>query len=435
MNPGNMRIITFIKKAPIYLLVLFVGILLSLNISACLVDQLGGAFSHEPDELSKGASRGARELINQAFEGISAEQKVDYHVHIIGLGTSDSGAFVNPKMRSGFSLIERTKFSVYASAAGIKNFDNADQEYVARLVKLIRNIDHHGKYRIFAFDKFYNPDGSTNLEKTAFYVSNEYIFQLVQRYPDLFLPVISVHPYRHDALTELEKWAKKGARYLKWLPNAMGIDPSSPRIDLFYQKMKEYNMILISHAGEEQAVDAEEDQRLGNPLLLRKPLEHGVRVIIAHCAGLGSCIDLDRSDKIKVSCFDLFLRMMDKNKYEGLLFGEISAQVQFNRLPVPISTILKRQDLHHRLVNGSDYPLPAINFLIRTKDLVKEGFITEEERQYLNEIYDYNPLLFDFVLKRTIRHPKTKQKLAPSVFMANIGLKNNGQSKSSTEKN
>jgi len=56
--------------------------------------------------------------------------------------------------------------------------------------------------------------------------------------------------------------------------------------------------------------------------------------------------------------------------------------------------------------------------------LASDGFITKEERSALNEIYDYNPLLFDFALKRTIRHPETKQKLAPSVFMENPGLEN-----------
>ena len=73
-------------------------------------------------------------------------------------------------------------------------------------------------------------------------------------------------------------------------------------------------------------------------------------------------------------------------------------------------------------VNGSDYPLPAINALIWTRSFVRNGFITAEERRALNEIYDYNPLLFDFVLKRTMRHPETGQKLGPSVFMANPGL-------------
>jgi len=399
-------------------LLLLLGVCL---LSGCLIDQLGGAFTKQPEELDQRATALAQKLIEQAFEGVNPDRLVDFHTHIIALGTSVPDAFVNPQMRSGFSL-ERLKFLIYVSAADIKNLDNADQEYAARLSRLARGHKRHGKFRILAFDKHYHLDGSVNLAKTNMYVPNHYVVDLARRHPDIFLPVISVHPYRNDALEELDKWAKTGVKYIKWLPNAMGMDPASKAVELFYRKMKEHNMILLSHAGEEQAVEAEEDQQLGNPLRLRKPLDMGVRVIVAHAASLGTCEDLDNREAKKVNCFDLFLRLMDELKYAGLVFGEISAMLQFNRMPVPFTTLLKRQDLHSRLVNGSDYPLPAINALIRTRSLTSDGFITSEERTALNEIYDYNPLLFDFVLKRTIRHPETKQKLAPSVFMENQGL-------------
>lgn len=110
---------------------------------------------------------------------------------------------------------------------------------------------------------------------------------------------------------------------------------------------------------------------------------------------------------------------MEDKKYEGLVFGEISAMTQFNRCGVPLTTIIEREDLHERLVNGSDYPLPAVNILIRTGTLLKKGYVTAVERQSLNEIYDYNPLLFDFVLKRTIKSPATRKSLPGSIFMVN----------------
>ena len=385
----------------------------------CLIDQIGGAFTKQPEELERAASPAAQMLIEQAYEGIDPARLVDFHTHVLAIGTSVKGAFVNPKMRHGVNL-ERLKFLIYASAANVKNLDNADQEYAARLIRLARGSKRQGKYRILAFDKHYNADGSVNLAKTNMYVPNHYVVELAEKHPDIFLPVISVHPYRWDALPELEKWAEAGVKYVKWLPNAMGMDPASPAVEPFYRKLKQHDMILLTHAGEEQAVEAAEDQQLGNPLRFRKPLDMGVRVIIAHAASLGECEDLDNGGK--KTCFDLFLRLMDEPKYRGLLFGEISAMLQFNRMPGPISTLLKRQDLHSRLVNGSDYPLPAINALIRTRSLAGNGFITAEERRALNEIYDHNPLLFDFVLKRTMRHPETKQKLAPSVFMENRGL-------------
>ena len=385
-----------------------------------LINQIGGASSHKPEDLEEGISPGAQKLINKAFEGIDPARLVDYHTHIVGTGTSGSGAFVNPKMQSWLHPIKRLEFSVYASAAGIKNLDRFDKEWVDRIVRLIQGIKHRGKFRILAFDMRHNEDGSEDLEKTTFYVPNEYVYQLTDDNPGLFLPVISIHPYRLDALEKLEKWAKEGAKYVKWLPNAMGIDPSSPHVDLFYEKMLEHEMILLSHVGEEAAVEAG-DQHLGNPLLLRKPLDKGIRVIMAHCASLGKCIDLDSPEKNRVPCFDLFLRLMNE-EYEGCLFGDISAMLQYNRMSLPLSTILLSKNLHHRLVNGSDYPLPAINFLFWTWKLERDGFITKEERKYLNEIYDYNPLLFDFVLKRTVRRPVTGHKLDPSVFMANPGL-------------
>ena len=236
------------------------------------------------------------------------------------------------------------------------------------------------------------------------------------------MPNISVNPYRPDAIEELEKWAGHGARIVKWLPNAMGIDPSDPKCDPFYQKMKELDLILLSHGGEEKAVEAEEDQKLGNPLLLRRALDHGVKVIVAHCAGLGSNEDLDARDRKTIDNFDLFLRLMDEKRYEGLLFGEISAMPQFNRSGKPLRTMLTREDLHERLVNGSDYPLPAVNLLIRTRPLVKQGYINNSEAESLKEIYDYNPLLFDFVLKRSLKLPGTSRSLPASIFMLNRAL-------------
>lgn len=385
----------------------------------CLLHFIGGAFNHQPQQLRDSVSGKASDLIKRAFEDIDAGRLIDHHTHIAGIGTSNTGAFINSRMRSWAHPLHHLKFKVYLSAAGVEDVANADAELVQRLADLIKHTPHHGKHRLLAFDKNYRPDGSVNLEKTEFYVPNEYVFSLAQQNPELFVPNISVHPYRPDALQELEKWAGRGARIVKWLPNAMGIDPSDPRCDTFYEKMRELNLILLSHGGEEKAVQAKEDQKLGNPLLLRRALDHGVKVIVAHCAGLGENEDLDDRDKRLRSNFDLFMRLMEDKKYEGRVFGEISAMTQFNRCGVPLTTIIDREDLHDRLVNGSDYPLPAVNILIRTGTLLKKGYISVDERQSLNEIYDYNPLLFDFVLKRTIKSPATRKRLSGSIFMSN----------------
>jgi len=394
----------------------------------CLIIFSGASFENKYSDKSisinpivnNRLSIGAKHLIDNAFEGLDSTKLIDYHMHIVGTGDLGSGTFVKKEMLTYSHPYKHIKFDIYLNAAGVKNSKKADEEYLITLISRIRNSHYQGKYCLLAFDKNYYVDGTPNLKKTEFYVPNEYVFQLAQKYPDIFIPVISVHPYRKDAIAELEKWARKGVRMIKWLPNAMGIDPSSPKCDNFYRKMKENNMLLLTHAGEEKAVDAEEDQKFGNPLLLKVPLDAGVKVIIAHCASLGDA-EIKNDDKkiTKRKNFDLFMELMHDKKYENLLFADISAMTQYNRMGIPLKTMLDNTELHKRLVNGSDYPLPAINFLIRTSSLEKAGYITSDERRYLNEIYTYNPLLFDFVLKRTIKSPITKLKFSNSVFMSN----------------
>lgn len=388
----------------------------------CLIHRIGGAFRHRPEELRDRISSKASDLIKRAFDDIDPDKLVDHHTHLAGIGSGGTNAFVNAKMRTWSHPFHHLKFKVYLSAAGVADEDQADSKFVERLVSLVEHNEFRGKHRLLAFDKNYSPDGAVNLEKTEFYVPNEYVFELAAKFPDFFVPTISVNPYRADALAELEKCAALGARVVKWLPNAMSIDPADERCDSFYQKMKELDLILLSHGGEEKAVEAAEDQKFGNPLRLRRALEAGVKVIVAHCASLGASEDYESREKPLVSNFDLFMRLMNDRRYEGLVFGEISAMTQYNRLGKPLTTILEGNALSERLVNGSDYPLPAVNILIRTKDLVKQGYLTAAERESINEIYDYNPLLFDFVLKRTIKHPRKGTSLAASVFMINVAL-------------
>jgi predicted TIM-barrel fold metal-dependent hydrolase len=388
----------------------------------CLLKHVGGAFTHRPEELKEGLSPKASDLVKAAFADVDPARLVDYHTHVAGVGAGGTGNEVNPKMRTWRHPLHRAKFAVYLSAAGVEDMGRADAEFAERLVSLVRHIEHRGKYRLLAFDRHYDRGGHVNPAKTEFYVPNEYVFDLAARHPDLFEPVISVHPYRADAVTELERWARRGGRMVKWLPNAMGIDPSDAACDPFYAKMKELGLVLLSHGGEEKAVEAKEDQRLGNPLLLRRALDHGVRTIVAHCASLGENEDLDDTARPRVHNFRLFMRLIEDKRYDGLVFGDISAMTQFNRVGEPLSTVIGREELHGRLVNGSGYPLPAVNLLIRTKPLLRAGYIDAEEGASLREIYRFNPLLFDYVLKRCLKLPGTNRRLPPSVFQSNPAL-------------
>lgn len=95
----------------------------------------------------------------------------------------------------------------------------------------------------------------------------------------------------------------------------MGITPDSPLCDRFYEALVKYDIPLLTHVGAEHAVKVPGGQRNENPLLFRRALDHGVRVIFAHCATLGESIDLDKGKNAQpVANLDLFARMMaEKN--------------------------------------------------------------------------------------------------------------------------
>ena len=67
-----------------------------------------------------------------------------------------------------------------------------------------------------------------------------------------------------------------------------------------------------------------------------------------------------------------------------------------------------RRDWHERQLNESDYPLPAYMPGVSVKHLINENFITVAQGQVLCEIRRYDPLLFDFVLKRHMAAERTR---------------------------
>ena len=140
----------------------------------------------------------------------------------------------------------------------------------------------------------------------------------------------------------------------------------------------------------------------------------GVRVVIAHCATLGHALDIDKASAPKVLAFDLFARLMDERAHESLLLGDLSAVFQINRRVAVQKRIVERTDWHPRLLHGSDYPLPGLVPLTRPQRLADHGLLDSKAVPVLESIRAHNPLLFDFVLKRSVTAGSAK--LAAAVF-------------------
>jgi predicted TIM-barrel fold metal-dependent hydrolase len=392
------------------LLVLLIGLGLGVACGAIRA-VIVGAGDREPKEFEAGASPEAKALVARALDGLDESKLFDIHAHVAGSEADASGCELSSAMRSWLHPWRRFQLSIYLDAAGVDHIEHGAEEWAARLLSVSR-----GRVAILGLDHRHREDGSVDLEGTALFVPNDYVFRLVAEHPTVFVAIVSVHPYRTDALLELDRCAARGVKVVKWLPNSMGIDPADPRCDRFYERMKRLGMALLSHAGDEGALAASGDD-LGNPLRLRRALDGGVRVIVAHCGSLGEGLVLDDPARREVPNFDLFLRLMDEPRYRGLVYGDLSAVCFRNRNTRALRTLLERTDLHSRLIDGTDWPLPAIRILTSTRRLEQDGFLTKGERSALDEIFTFDPWLFDLVLKRTVRGSKG-ERFPPEAFQS-----------------
>lgn len=355
------------------------------------------------------------ELIQQAWADIDATRYWDVHTHLIGTGDSDSGIYLHPSMQDIFSPAQYVRYKFYINASCAANQQGIDRGYVSHLQHLLDDFPAGAKCILLGFDYHHAETGKPVLSRSPFHTPNVYAARVAQASPARFAWMASIHPYREDCVDALHAAVAQGACGVKWLPPVMGIDPSSAKCDRFYAAMAKLGIPLLTHAGDEHAVDGVDAQAKGNPLLLRRALDQGVRVIVAHCASEGSGVDLDKgSNAQRVSNFELFARLMSEQRYENVLYGDVSAMTQLNRLGPALQTVLIRDDWHHRLVNGSDYPLPGVMPLFSVKQMHALGYLDANKVAFISELRQHNPLLFDFVLKRHLRWQG--KAFAPGVF-------------------
>ncbi|HEX9183367.1 MAG TPA: amidohydrolase family protein [Burkholderiales bacterium] len=350
-----------------------------------------------------------------AWQGLDAAKVWDAHAHLIGVGDAASGVVVNPRSQSLLSPGEYARRVFFLNASCAKDAPvGVDRGFVARALDLMQALPGT-KMLLYAFERAHDERGAPLPQRSGLHVPDAYAREVARAHPQVFEWVASVHPYRADCVEALERAKAEGARAVKWLPSAMNIDPASPRCDRFYEALARLHVPLVAHAGLARAVIGADLQDYGNPLRLRRALDAGVRVVVAHCASMGRDRDLDQgAHGPAVESFALFARLMDEPRYARRLYGDLSAVTQVNRAAGTLARVLERSDWHARLLNGSDYPLPGVMPLFSLDFIVSLGLLEPAAAPVLSQIRQHNPLLFDFVLKRSLRWRGAA--LAASVF-------------------
>ena len=269
--------------------------------------------------------------------------RIDCHVHVVGNGTGGTGCWYRPRgiTRYGAPLMLRNMGLPRAALTG-----DLEGDYARQLLRFIRESSLDAAV-ILAQDEPHRETGEPIEGVGSFYVPNDFVLGLARRHPE-FLPAISIHPARRDALDELERCLEGGAVMLKCLPNCQNIDWNNPRYTRFLERMAESGLILLAHTGSERTLPVL-DAKLASPRVLTRALEIGVTCIAAH-SGTGMAF-------LDPCYFEEFVTM---TRQYPRLYGDNSALACCNLRGKP-ATIRRmiETELAARIVHGSDVPVPV----------------------------------------------------------------------------
>jgi predicted TIM-barrel fold metal-dependent hydrolase len=261
---------------------------------------------------------------------------VDCHVHLSAF-TPGHGYMSRTLLDSMPFRFMRWKFGLVGEDA---RTERTLEELLARTVAEASPVN---TAVVLAFDAVHDAAGKRDAARTHFEVANDYVRDVARKYPGLLYGA-SIHPYRRDAVAELERVARDDAVLIKWLPITQDIDPSDARCFPFYEALAHLGIPLLSHTGWERTLPTAND-RVADPALLRPALERGVTVIMAHCG--------TRSFFGESCHVDSFMRMAREWEH---CYGDTSA------LNLPTRSygwrrLLEDDAVREKLVHGSDWPI------------------------------------------------------------------------------
>ena len=242
-------------------------------------------------------------------------------------------------------LARRVHAQTTRPAGRTRSTGDFDTPYAAHLLKTVREAESIDAVVLLAHEQVYDEDGTLRRDLGTMYVPNDAVLDLARAHPE-FLPAVSIHPARADAIEELERCVAAGAVLMKCLPNCQNIDCANPRYRKFWERMAELRLPLLAHTAGEHTVQVLRPE-YSDPARLRLPLECGVTVIAAHCATKSGAFDRDY-----FGAWVAMLREFPK------LYGDISALVSLNRCGHLRDCLAP--EILPRILHGSDFPVPVL---------------------------------------------------------------------------
>jgi len=207
---------------------------------------------------------------------------IDFHTHLFGIGDGGTGCYISPTQK------RKPNYPFFLRLLGLSENGRFDEDYVQRMVAQLRSSSV-SKAVLLAQDCRYDGAGKPDWGNTDIFVPNDYVFKVARRFPELFIPCISINPSRQDAIAELEKCVELGARVLKIHPPIQCVDPSESGFRSFYRKCSDRGVIVMVHTGTEHSAKICNTD-YSAPRRLVTALEEGCTVVAAH-SGMNAFFD------------------------------------------------------------------------------------------------------------------------------------------------
>ncbi len=272
---------------------------------------------------------------------------VDIHTHLL----SSEVSFHRPYDRFALRLFGK-KFGLDVQALAQNPFN----AYIKALTDSVRTSAHVGKVVLFGVDARVDDAGCELHRDATVCASNEDVLGVFQQHGDVVIPFFSINPKRPDALDLIDTYVEQGFRGAKFLQNYWGVDTREVRYRPYFEKLAALGLPLIVHVGSESSVDSVPAcERLE---MLDQPVALGVNTICAHMALSYSIFRPIRSFSNNPKYFgDEYFRLLKKLEQHDNLYADISALLTPVRARV-LRHLSEQQQIHHKLLFGTDFPVP-----------------------------------------------------------------------------
>ncbi len=303
----------------------------------------------------------------QLADGATPLERFSFEPEIEADGTPALDSFLAPR------IFRRPIWSITPLLAGLgwkprpgPDFDRKLQAWYERHLLADGPIQ---RAVLLAFDRYHDDAGRAPPPPerrgqlgSDMYTSNSLVRDLCRRHPNRFVFGASIHPYRNNALACLDEVFAAGACLMKWLPLHQNINCEDPRTIAVLRHCAKLGLPLLMHYGEEFTLATQHPQFVSiQPLLkvLRELRRTGEMptCIIAHVATPA----LPWGDRGPHAA--LLAALLDEFA-DAPLYADISALTAFSKLGW-LRRMARAQELHPKLVFGSDFPVPVATTLLR----------------------------------------------------------------------